>query len=170
MPSPFTEEQMRLLQDAQRALLSFETAADLDTWMTAVFQAMRPLLRTDLLYYLQPSEVAPPLNRSADTPLDKGGMTAPVVTPGANRDATGVNGRWTSGDGPPSINRRLSSSDLRIWETTLPEGLNVISSGLKTGSRSFKRPTRRSCTGWFERVGRARSMTHRCMIQNNENG
>lgn len=101
MLSPFTEKQMRLLRNAQHALLSFETAANLDAWTPAVFQALRPLLKTDQLYYLQPSRVAPPLSKSEDTSLEEGRMPFAFVTPGSSRDNTGGNGNLAGGDGAP---------------------------------------------------------------------
>lgn len=110
MSTPFTGNQMRLLQDAQRALLSVETASSLDTWTETIFQVLRPLLNTDRLYYLQPSHLPSPLSS-----LSVGnGPSVSLAAPGGSQrrlntslldsegESLGDDGR-VSGDGAPAV-------------------------------------------------------------------
>ena len=82
MSVSFTEEQMRRLQDAQRALLSLQTAVDFDAWTESVFTALRPLLNTDHLYYLQPADPDGWQNgySNGDPAVSHNGLSSPAGT------------------------------------------------------------------------------------------
>lgn len=80
MPVSFTEGQMRRLRDAQRVLLSVQTAEDLDTWTTEVFHVLRPLLDTSHLYFLQPSQISRPSSGLRNGQHESGGGSAPTVS------------------------------------------------------------------------------------------
>jgi DNA-binding CsgD family transcriptional regulator len=109
MPVSFTESQMRLLQDAQRVLLSVQTAEDLDTWTTEVFHVLRPLLNTSHLYFLQPSHVSSRTSNLLDETPRSDGASA--------RNGSSAFPAHEAGDGAS----HPESDSLLVWSPSLGE-------------------------------------------------
>ncbi len=82
MSVSFTQEQVRQLQDTQRALLSLQLNADFTAWATSVFEALRPLLSTAHLYYLQPADRDGWQNEysNGDPAVSHNGLSSPAGT------------------------------------------------------------------------------------------
>lgn len=107
----FTGVQIRQMQQAQRVLLSVQTAESVESWTTEVFKVLRPLLNTDHLYYLQPEQVSHSVSDAADMESGRSGSPAQPLSDTFTPD--GSTGRNGSSSGAGAVDDGHSSLIVR---------------------------------------------------------
>ncbi|NBB99636.1 MAG: hypothetical protein GVY15_02075 [Bacteroidetes bacterium] len=129
-----SSDDQRALQAAQRALLSPPAVSgdDLSGWIESVCAALRRLLNTDHVYYLEPEDLSLPRPRGADRAQASGG----------HNDAA-TQGRRDTGDGLPSARPVLDTGQRLFVHSpsagaTFAEGINRHFLGFKNGFSQFR--------------------------------